>query len=289
MNGSRPPSWDLTTTEAQSMNGSCPPSWDLTTGWDQYWDQHSQRPFYVHQESGITTWTAPPQASPPPLPGSPQPPPIPDVASEPPIATGGPDIGAGVLRLMAALEAQRKALPPRAANWEPNEASSSCRVCGGCFTLRKRRHHCRACGLLVCEGCAPKAALMLPSPKRDGTAAMQRACSVCVGKQQQPGLKVYSDGRSRIERLKAGGESQQLTLGGDGLPPAPAPGPETADVHDVDSEEELEQELSLSLSRATPLHQTSERVAAAAQWSIQMDMDGQLTGHADSMARHRKL
>jgi len=255
------------------MNHSRPPSWDLTTGWDQYWDQHSQRPFYVHAESGITTWMAPPQPSPPPLPGSPRPPPIPDAASEPSAAMGGPDIEAGVLRLMAALEAQRKALPQRAANWEPNEASSSCRICGGYFTLMKRRHHCRACGLLVCEVCAPPRALMLPSPKRDGTAAMQRACSVCVRKQQQQqALQVHPDGQSRLERLKTRDD---------------APAPETGDMHDVDSEEELEQEL--SLSRAPPLHQTSDRAAAAAQWSIQMDMDGQLTGHADSMARHHRL
>merc|ERR1719382_320994 len=185
---------------------SRPPSCDLTTGWDEYYDSISQRAFYAHRESGITSWTDP-TSSPPDQPHSPQPPPIPPkhpppipspqappiphtqpppipLAQPPPIprtqlppipsppppaipptlppaGAGAADIEGGVLRLMAALEAQKKALPSRAAIWEPNDASAACRVCGGCFTLLKRRHHCRACGLLVCQDCAPSKALML--------------------------------------------------------------------------------------------------------------------------------
>lgn len=53
--------------------------------------------------------------------------------------------------------------PPVATNektqsvdWEPNTASKNCRVCNNNFTLLKRKHHCRTCGRLVCNTCAPK-------------------------------------------------------------------------------------------------------------------------------------
>lgn len=170
---------------------------------------------------------------------------------------------------MAALEAQKKALPSRAAIWEPNDASAACRVCGGCFTLLKRRHHCRACGLLVCQDCAPSKALMLPSPKRDGTAAMQRACSVCVA------------GKLPLHAAPAVAVAEADKEG-------------TLPGVDLDSEEEIENERSLSRGdRAQPLLQAftgrPPATSAAAVWSIATDMGGHLTGHQDSLARHRKL
>lgn len=39
--------------------------------------------------------------------------------------------------------------------WEPNSASSVCRLCGWKWgLLRHRRHHCRNCGKLVCGRCS---------------------------------------------------------------------------------------------------------------------------------------
>lgn len=39
--------------------------------------------------------------------------------------------------------------------WRPDAASDSCLCCGKDFSLWVRRHHCRACGELVCGDCSP--------------------------------------------------------------------------------------------------------------------------------------
>ncbi|CAI5731783.1 unnamed protein product [Peronospora destructor] len=42
--------------------------------------------------------------------------------------------------------------PPQ---WRPDAASDSCLCCGNDFSIWMRRHHCRACGELVCSECSP--------------------------------------------------------------------------------------------------------------------------------------
>eukprot|EP00760_Papus_ankaliazontas_P026953 PhM_4_TR308/c0_g1_i1/m.13733 len=42
-----------------------------------------------------------------------------------------------------------------ATRWESNSARRSCPYCHKTFGLTKRRHHCRQCGLLVCDTCCP--------------------------------------------------------------------------------------------------------------------------------------
>lgn len=37
--------------------------------------------------------------------------------------------------------------------WIPDEMTNQCMQCDTKFSLIKRRHHCRACGLLLCSGC----------------------------------------------------------------------------------------------------------------------------------------
>lgn len=39
--------------------------------------------------------------------------------------------------------------------WQPDEASNQCSACDASFGLFRRRHHCRACGQLCCDDCAP--------------------------------------------------------------------------------------------------------------------------------------
>jgi hypothetical protein len=42
--------------------------------------------------------------------------------------------------------------------WAPDNSTSECMICNAPFTLLKRRHHCRTCGLCLCGDCAPSAA-----------------------------------------------------------------------------------------------------------------------------------
>jgi len=40
--------------------------------------------------------------------------------------------------------------------WVPNDAAPACMVCRAEFTMLRRRHHCRLCGIVVCGECGPK-------------------------------------------------------------------------------------------------------------------------------------
>lgn len=41
-------------------------------------------------------------------------------------------------------------------HWVKDDTSDSCLLCSDTFSLLKRRHHCRRCGLLVCGACSNK-------------------------------------------------------------------------------------------------------------------------------------
>ncbi|KAJ2553073.1 hypothetical protein GGH95_005695, partial [Coemansia sp. RSA 1836] len=55
----------------------------------------------------------------------------------------------------------RQCLPESA--WEPDEATAICRQCSRRFSLFLRRHHCRRCGLVFCDGCSSHR-ILLASP-----------------------------------------------------------------------------------------------------------------------------
>ncbi|TMW63172.1 hypothetical protein Poli38472_002113 [Pythium oligandrum] len=61
--------------------------------------------------------------------------------------------------------------------WRPDAASDSCLCCGQQFSLWCRRHHCRACGELVCAECSPHTEL-LPEYGYDTPV---RVCKQCTG------------------------------------------------------------------------------------------------------------
>ena len=45
--------------------------------------------------------------------------------------------------------------PAMPTDWQPNMSCSECAVCAAKFNLLfRRRHHCRQCGTLVCDGCS---------------------------------------------------------------------------------------------------------------------------------------
>eukprot|EP00760_Papus_ankaliazontas_P016941 PhM_4_TR16954/c0_g1_i1/m.74447 len=41
------------------------------------------------------------------------------------------------------------------AEWVPDAGVAACTRCGGAFDFLNRRHHCRCCGAVVCDTCAP--------------------------------------------------------------------------------------------------------------------------------------
>ena len=59
--------------------------------------------------------------------------------------------------------------------WKPDEASNTCELCPRHFDLTNRRHHCRACGMLVCDSCSPKRVNL---PYVDKSSPV-RVCDLC--------------------------------------------------------------------------------------------------------------
>ena len=63
--------------------------------------------------------------------------------------------------------------------WESNSTSTQCRLCGGKWGLLRRRHHCRACGQLVCDDCSSTRIHVAGSDNR------KRACDLCAAARRQ--------------------------------------------------------------------------------------------------------
>jgi len=59
--------------------------------------------------------------------------------------------------------------------WIPDQKVSDCMKCQIPFSITKRKHHCRACGLIFCGDCSAKS---LPIPLYGYTAAV-RICDAC--------------------------------------------------------------------------------------------------------------
>lgn len=78
--------------------------------------------------------------------------------------------------------------------WMPDESTCCCSKCAEPFTMFRRRHHCRACGLICCVECAPRANLGRPS-LLTRTQTLKRLCKDCAQQLQsapvglaQPGI-----------------------------------------------------------------------------------------------------
>eukprot|EP01083_Nonionella_stella_P008417 24270_1 len=63
--------------------------------------------------------------------------------------------------------------------WFDDKLSNSCLLCGSGFTVFSRRHHCRVCGLLVCQACSSR---KLQFSDKDFKQCLQRACDKCFNK-----------------------------------------------------------------------------------------------------------
>ena len=75
----------------------------------------------------------------------------------------------------------------RAVTWVPDSDAPACTSCAKRFTLFRRRHHCRACGQVFCDGCSSQRIDLGPAAPAEAircipTASTQRfrACNDCA-------------------------------------------------------------------------------------------------------------
>jgi len=64
--------------------------------------------------------------------------------------------------------------------WMPDESACSCTICEEPFTMFRRRHHCRACGLICCAECAPRTSSAWPSLLMRTATTYKRLCKDCA-------------------------------------------------------------------------------------------------------------
>ncbi|XP_063043917.1 pleckstrin homology domain-containing family F member 1 [Engraulis encrasicolus] len=62
-----------------------------------------------------------------------------------------------------------------AAAWIPDRASAICMRCAERFSVTNRRHHCRRCGFIVCDGCSKGRAVL-----ENISSKPVRVCTLCV-------------------------------------------------------------------------------------------------------------
>ncbi|KAI7833327.1 Dbl homology domain-containing protein, partial [Kickxella alabastrina] len=62
--------------------------------------------------------------------------------------------------------------------WDPDESAERCYICFRDFSLFVRKHHCRACGKIVCNGCSRKNIVFVA---QESTEAKEgRGCDQCI-------------------------------------------------------------------------------------------------------------
>ncbi|KAJ2009691.1 hypothetical protein GGI04_000263 [Coemansia thaxteri] len=64
--------------------------------------------------------------------------------------------------------------------WDPDCSSERCYICFGGFTLFVRRHHCRACGKIVCNACSRKNIVFVGGAC--GSPTEGRGCDQCIAR-----------------------------------------------------------------------------------------------------------
>ena len=78
--------------------------------------------------------------------------------------------------------------------WQKDVLATHCNTCQREFTMTRRKHHCRACGMVVCDSCSRHRALL---PLRFKSRETERVCEPCHQK-----LEPVQDLLVRIKSLK---------------------------------------------------------------------------------------
>ena len=87
---------------------------------------------------------------------------------------GGPREGGGADPLAGLSEEQLLLLGKVQPFWVPDSDAPGCMICGARFTLVKRRHHCRACGKVLCAACCGDKHALFYLENKEG-----RVCTPC--------------------------------------------------------------------------------------------------------------
>lgn len=77
--------------------------------------------------------------------------------------------------------------------WMPDSSQVDCASCSNKFTVTRRRHHCRACGLIFCISCS---STWLQLPPEFGYDSPQRVCNMCAAKWTE---KIFETSRLQEE------------------------------------------------------------------------------------------
>lgn len=99
--------------------------------------------------------------------------------------------------------------PPQ---WRPDAASDSCLCCGSDFSIwTRRRHHCRACGELVCAECSP---FWVRLPEL-GYKGRVRVCTHCHAESSTPSSPASTSSLTGLESAAVSSESSDNEQLGD--------------------------------------------------------------------------
>lgn len=75
--------------------------------------------------------------------------------------------------------------------WESDRLAKACRICERKFGLLLRRHHCRKCGLVVCDKCSPWKVFLNSSEILQDPEGTLESLSVLASQQQRVCEKCY--------------------------------------------------------------------------------------------------
>ena len=82
---------------------------------------------------------------------------------------------AGIPESLQGLTEEQLMLGKIAPFWIPDTEAASCMICDAKFTLVRRRHHCRACGQVLCSLCCSEKFALSHMDGKEG-----RVCKPCL-------------------------------------------------------------------------------------------------------------
>lgn len=85
----------------------------------------------------------------------------------------------------------QSATPQHHHTWESDKQAKACRICERKFGLLLRRHHCRKCGLVVCDKCSPWKVFLNSSEILQDPEGTLESLSVLASQQQRVCEKCY--------------------------------------------------------------------------------------------------